>query len=49
MGWSKLFEQAKQPSMEEICSYIHNGLWQELNSSLQQTYGVKIRAAGRPI
>ena len=41
MEWSKLFEEASKPSMEEISAFIHNELWQDLNSSLQQTYGVK--------
>lgn len=41
MEWSKLFEQSRQPAFEDIDEYINNGLWQELNSVLQATYGVK--------
>lgn len=41
MEWSKQYEQANQPSMENVDEFIHNELWQELNSVLQVTYGVK--------
>jgi len=41
MEWSKLYVQANEPSLKDVSDYIHNELWQELNSSFQETYGVK--------
>ena len=40
MEWSKKFEQAAQPSFEEIEAFIGSNLWQGLNSALQERYRV---------
>ena len=41
MEWSKLYEQANQPSLENVSNFVHSELWRELNAALQETYGVK--------
>ena len=41
MEWSNLYEQAKEPSLEAVSTYINSELWQELNSFLQAAYHVK--------
>ena len=40
MEWSKKFEQAAQPSFEEIEAFIGSKLWQELNLALQERYRI---------
>lgn len=41
MEWSKLYGADSQPSFEYISKYINSGLWDELNSYLQEVYKIE--------
>lgn len=44
MEWSKLYGADSQPSFEYISKYINSGLWDELNSYLQEVYKIEPRS-----
>ena len=41
MEWVKLFTPDKQPSESDISDYIHNPLWEDLNSFLRDNYEIE--------
>jgi hypothetical protein len=41
MDWVNLYTADKQPTEEEIASYIASPLWNDLNYFLQENYEVK--------
>lgn len=41
MEWSALYGHDRQPSWDDIDKFINNSLWQDINSFLQNCYGVK--------
>ena len=41
LEWDSLYRADRRPSFENISQFINNELWAELNSYLQQTYGVE--------
>ncbi len=41
MEWSTLYDQEHPPSIDNINSYVNTGLWQRLNSFLQNTYRIQ--------
>ena len=41
MDWAELYNSDNQPGSEEIAEYIASPLWADLNSFLQENYGVE--------
>lgn len=41
MEWSELYHSENQPTDKEICGFIGNDLWRELNAYLQETYSIQ--------
>jgi len=40
MEWSKLYEESKEPSAEDINNFIGSDIWLKLNSFIQETYNI---------
>lgn len=52
-GWSSLFTESTEPSLQEMEAYIHSDLWREINSFLSETYSIApqlaySRCSGQP-
>jgi hypothetical protein len=41
MEWSNLYDESNPPTLESVKDFVNNGLWQEINSFLQDTYHVQ--------
>ncbi len=41
MEWSELYHSENQPTDKDICGFIGNDLWRELNDYLQETYSIQ--------
>lgn len=41
MEWSEAYSQQSEPTFNDIDTFIHNRFWQDINTFLQDTYGLE--------